>query len=401
MGFFSGTKNNKEKLALVFYIGSSSVGGALFLMQSSGVPKILISLREKLPLRKTLNIDSFASYTLKALDTVAAKIYKAGLGKPEEVFCILSSPWHVSQTRVIKLEKNMPFPFTSKLALELIEKEISFFEQEYIKKYQQEAASMRSIEFKNIKTMLNGYESSSPIDQKIKELEMTIFISISPEQFLKKVEEVIGRSFYIKSIRFSSFNLASFAVVRDMYAHKEDFLLIGIDGEMTDITMVKKNILRESVSFPLGSNSFTRGIAVLSRLSVNEAESIVSLLKDGHAAGGAEKKFGPALSKLRQEWLHKFQESLANLSNDISVPSTIYLIVDKDMANLFSETIKSEQFNQYTLTESKFEVVFLDAEVFHGMAAFKEKEVVARDPFIVIGAIYISRSLVNSPLLKI
>ena len=401
MGFFSGTKNNKEKLALVFYIGSSSVGGALFLMQSSGVPKILISLREKLPLRKTLNIDSFASYTLKALDTVAARIYKAGLGKPEEVFCILSSPWHVSQTRVIKLEKNMPFPFTSKLALELIEKEISFFEQEYIKKYQQEAASMRSIEFKNIKTMLNGYESSSPIDQKIKELEMTIFISISPEQFLKKVEEVIGRSFYIKSIRFSSFNLASFAVVRDMYAHKEDFLLIGIDGEMTDITMVKKNILRESVSFPLGSNSFTRGIAVLSRLSVNEAESIVSLLKDGHAAGGAEKKFGPALSKLRQEWLHKFQESLANLSNDISVPSTIYLIVDKDMANLFSETIKSEQFNQYTLTESKFEVVFLDAEVFHGMAAFKEKEVVARDPFIVIGAIYISRSLVNSPLLKI
>src|SRR3989344_1967380 len=70
-------KKKKEKLALVFYIGSSSVGGALFLMQSSGVPKILISLREKLPLRKTLNIDSFASYTLKALDTVAAKIYKA------------------------------------------------------------------------------------------------------------------------------------------------------------------------------------------------------------------------------------------------------------------------------------------------------------------------------------
>jgi len=396
MGFFSGNKN-KDKLALVFYIGSSSVGGALFVMQTSGIPKLLISLREKLPLQKTLDIDNFESSTLQALGLVADKIYTAGLGKPEEIFCVLSSPWHVSQTRAIRLQKNAPFVFSSKLAFELIEKEISFFEEEYIEKYKQEASAVRSIEFKNIKTMLNGYESISPINQKTKELEMTIYISISSDKFLKKIEEAVRTRFHFKKIRFSSFTLSSFAVVRDIYAHKEDFILIDIDGEMTDITMVKKNILRESISFPLGTNSFARGIALSSGSSIAEAESLVSLLKDAHAEESVERKNGPVLNKLKQDWLHKFQESLSNLSNDISVPSTIYLCVDKGMANLFSEIIKNEQFNQYTLTESKFEVIFLEAEVFHGMVLFEGG--VERDPFLISSSIYINRFLISaSPL---
>ena len=66
------------------------------------------------------------------------------------------------------------------------------------------------------------------------------------------------------------------------------------------------------------------------------------------------------------------------------------------MANFFTETIKNEQFNQYTLTESKFQVIFLDTKVFHGMANFEDN--VVRDSNLIIDSIYINRFLINSNL---
>ena len=390
MGIFSRNKE-KGKLVLVFDIGSSSVGGALFWMQKSGIPEIVISLNEPITLQKTLDIDNFLSSTIKSLEIVVSKIYRAGIGKPEAIFCVLSSPWHISQTRVIKLEKNAPFIFTVKLANNLIQKEAALFKEEYLAKCLHTDSPVRLIEFKNIKTMLNGYETLSPLDQKTKELEITIFISISSEQILKKVEETIRGHFHFKNIEFSSFVLASFAVVRDMYINQKNFLLIDISGEVTDISMIKKNVLYESISFPLGRNFIIRGVASALDCSLSEAQSDISLLQDGHAAEFVAKKLTPVISKFQLEWLSEFQKSLANLSNDISVPATIYLIVDKNSVDFFRRTIETEQFNQYTLTESKFKVIFLGAEVFHGMAVFENN--IIRDPSLIMDSIYINRFL--------
>jgi len=390
MRIFSDDKK-KEELMLVFDIGSSSVGGALFLMQNSRVPKIIFSIRESITLQKDLNADQFLSFTIKSLDIIVNKIYMAKLGAPKRIFCVLSSPWHVSQARVIKLAKNTPFVFTSKLADSLIQKEISLFEEEHLKKYANTGSSFRSIEFKNIKTMLNGYETSQPLNQKVKEIEMTVFISISEELVLKKIEETIGQYFHFKEIKFSSFVIASFTIVRDIYINQENFLLIEIGGEVTDISMIKKNTLRESSSFPLGRNFIIRGVSSILRSSLDEAKSFISLFQNGHTALDMSKKLSPIIDKLKMEWLQKFQESLANLSNDISIPETIYMVVDKDLAGFFCETIENEQFNQYTLTESKFKVVFLSVEVFHGMATFEEN--IVRDSGLIIDSIYINRFL--------
>jgi cell division ATPase FtsA len=93
---------------------------------------------------------------------------------------------------------------------------------------------------------LNGYETPKPLNQKAKELTMAIFVSVSGEQVLKKIENTIAKHFYFRQIKFSSFAMASFAVVRDMHA-QENFLLINVGGEVTDISMVKKNTLQESI----------------------------------------------------------------------------------------------------------------------------------------------------------
>ncbi|MFA4975538.1 MAG: hypothetical protein WC839_02105 [Candidatus Paceibacterota bacterium] len=388
MGIFSKLKDKKE-LALIFDIGSSSVGGAIFEIDKKGIPKIISSIREPIILEDKIDIDRFLILTIKALDIVASKICMMSVIRPLKIFCILSSPWYISQTRIIKIEKNIPFLFTSKIAVDLIQKEVSLLEQENLVKFSHDNNKVRLIEFKNMKIMLNGYFSPNPFNKKIKKLEMTIFVSMSGEQILKKIEETISRHFNSSDIKFSSFAMASFAVARDMFIQQENFVLVDITGEVTDISIIKKDVLNGSISYPLGYNFMIRSMADSLNCTLGEAKSFLSLLKDGHAEISVEKKIGPIVDKLKIEWLKGFQESLVNLSEDISIPATIFITVDQDLVNFFGDIIKTEQFNQYTLTESEFRIIFLDTKTLHSIAAFKDD--VNRDLFLIIEAIYINR----------
>ncbi|MEK7071530.1 MAG: hypothetical protein AAB943_01175 [Patescibacteria group bacterium] len=390
MGIFSGSKEKGELVAL-FDIGSSSVGGALFYLRRSKIPKIIFSWREPITLEKQFNFDKFLSSTIQAFDNVAGKVCQAGLGAPKKFFCVLSSPWYASQTRAIRLEKNTTFVFTAKMADSLIEREIGLFKDEHFDKYENVGSKVLPIELKNMKTVLNGYNTPNPINQKATELEMTIFFSICGEQFLKKVQAVVAQHFHREDIKFSSFAMVSFAVARDLFAEQENFLLIDIGGEVTDISMVKENILRNSISFPLGLNFITREVANILDCPLHEARSLISLYKDGHASELALKKLEPLISKVKTEWLTQFQNSLANLSHDLSIPATIFVTVDKDLADFFGEIIKTEQFSQYTLAESKFKIAFLGTEELHDSVIFGEDT--ARDPSLTLESIYINRFL--------
>ena len=364
-------------------------------MFSAGVgkPKIIFSLTEHLPLEEKVEPSRLLASAVKALDKVAKEMHDKALGAPARVFCVLASPWYLSQTRTIHYETKEPFTFTEKLADELIQKEIKVFGEENAANYPAAEHAVRSIELKNIQTLLNGYAASRPLNQKATELEMIIFVSMSSESTLVAIEESIGRYFNTGPIKFSSFAMASFTVIRDTYHTDENFLLVDIGGEVTEIFMSKRNVLRESISYPLGKSFLTRGVAKELGCTLDEASSLISLAKDGHAAISIAKKLDTAISKLKQEWLNKFQESLANLSKDISIPSKIFIVVDRGMTEFFSEIIKSEQFSQYTLAESKFEVAFLSSEVLHEAAQFDEEKL--REPFLVIDSVYINRFLID------
>lgn len=389
--FSSFLKKDTDTLAAVFHIGSSSVCGALFWMRESGIPKIVFSVKEPINPEEKLETKKFMNLTTKALDVAAEKISRSGMGVPKKIFCVLASPWYVSESRTITFKQDIPFIFNTKLADDLIKKEIKSFEERSIPKYQKAEGGARTIEIKNLRTMLNNYEVLDPCNQKAKELEMAIFISLCGEEVLSKIEGIIERHFGHSEVHFSSFLMASFTAVRDMNAQQNDFLLVDIGGEVTDITMVKKNILRESASYPIGRNFMIRGLSSALRSSLEKAKSIFSLYKDGHVESKLLNKLKPAMDRLKTEWLKNFQSSLASLSSDISIPSAVFITIDKEFENFFAEIIKTEQFNQYTLTESKFQIIFLNTEKLHGAALFEEN--VIRDTFLIIDAIYINRFL--------
>lgn len=391
MGIFSSCKKDNE-LILIFDIRSASVGGALFLTGKDGIPKIIYSTREIIQTEENISLEKLLSLTLKSLEVVSLAISRKGLGKPSKIFCTLSSPWFISQNRIIKFKKENSFVFTSKLADELIKKEILLFEEEFINKHKNTKYKVTPIEFKNMAVILNGYHTRIPLHQKTKELEMDIFISMSEENFLESIKKIIDKNFDINNIKFSSSIMSLFTVVRDMFLDKKSFLLINVCGEMTDISLVKNDVLNESISFPLGFNFFIRENAKELKCTNGEARSLLSLYKADHIAGSTLKKIEPIIKKSKMEWLKKFEESLSNMTKDIYIPSTIFMTIDGEYADFFSEIIKEEKLNQHIFTDGEFKVFFLNTQFLHGIALFDKN--IDRDPYITIEAIYINNFLV-------
>lgn len=389
MSWFGKSKEKKE-LVLIFDIGSSSIGGAFVELTSSGAPKIIYSIREQIRLEEVLNVDRFKVYAIHTLHKVVKKMCDANIGAPKRIFCVLASPWYASQTRVINYEKNAPFIFTQKLADSLIASEIKLFEEEHGID-EKGPNHVRAIELRNMKTILNGYPTENPINQKAINSKMIIFISMGEESLLHDIEEAIWRHFPHLEIKFTSFLIASFSLARDMFINNNSFLLINIGGEVTDIAIIKENILKESATFPIGSHFMTRGISKALNCSLADAYSSIMLYESGHMITNNENIFQESFKKLRTEWLSKFQSTLASLSSGISIPATVFITIDPSLAKIFSETIRTEQFNQYTLTESKFRLIFLNSNALHGIAEVKEEY--KKDPFIIISSIYINRFL--------
>lgn len=389
MNWFS--KKSKKELVAIFDIGSSSIGGALFYKEKNTSPEILFCIREFIPVSENLNSESLLEITSKTIENVAEKLSKSGLGNPSKVFCVLSSLWYVSQTRTIVLEKNSPFIFTTKIAEDLTKKEVKSFEEEHILKYIDKEKPVRLIEFKNMKTVLNGYPSSDPIGKKVSKVEMTLFLSMASEHVLEKIELGIGKYFHSSKINYSSFVLSSFSVSRDMFMNRENFLLIDIGGEITDISMIKKDVLLQSASFPFGKNYLFRSLSGLLNQNTDQVRSLFSMYINNHADEKTKETIEKSLSEIRANWLKEFEKTLVSISTEVSVPSTIFITSDDDVVSWFVETIKNEQFNQYTLTESKFKLIVISVSMLHGIANFHEN--VIRDRFIIIESIYINRFL--------
>ena len=388
MGIFSG-KKEESKLILVFDLGSSSVGGAFFKTNKKGPAEMIFSMRESITFENEMDPGRFLFFALKTLEKVSGKASLAGFGRPDRIFCVLSSPWYASQTRVIKLKKNVPFVFTSKLADSLIQKEAVLFEKENESVLDLGGGGVSLVEFKNMKILLNGYETDDPYGKKCKELEMFIYLSMSQEKTLDRIRDSIFKSFHAKDIRFSTFTLASFAAVRDIFPHQMDFILMDICGEVTDISLVKKDALASSISFPLGRNFFIRKIALRQNCSLNEAGSLFSAYRDGHLGGSPGKKLAPFIKKLEEEWIARFEKSLEALSENDSLPSAVFVSADEKLSGFFGRMIRSEGYSQYSKTISKFKVIFLNPQILHKTVSWNTG--MPRDSFLTVEVVYLDR----------
>ena len=382
MGLFNGVKNNET--VAVFDIGSGSVGGALARLNTNGKPEVFSVSREPIAFQQNFSFQKFLSSMLQALNNTSQVLSRAHTS-PRHIFCFLASPWYASQTRVIKFSKNTPFVFSKKLADNLIYKEIENFERAHLEKHLGPKGHARPIEHKIMSVKLNGYSVSNPIGQRALAVEMTMFISMSPESILLAIKEAIGH-FFGHQIHFSSFPFASFLVCRVLFKNKSDFILMDAGSEITDVSLIKNNIIEESFSFPLGKNFLIKSLISGLGMTQTEAVSALTVFLSEKLQDSSREQVTQVLKNAQDEWLKYFRNTLTHITHDLSLPSEIILTADDDVAPWFIETIKKEEYNQNTLTGKNFNVIMLDTKAFSNVLNLDKVQ--DRDPFLMLEAVF-------------
>lgn len=389
MGFlFGNTKENK--LVAIFDIGSGSVGASIVKMpkDKNSIPTIIKTIRTDIKYRNELDFNLFLEDMLVALNNSADLLYKSKVGSPEEIMCVLASPWYISETRIVKMSRETSFVFTKRLASELLEKEVSSFGESYNQKYGNIKSSLSVIEHHIMGVLLNGYLVESPIGVKSKSVEMNMIISLSPKLCIDKIKQTLSNTFHHTPVDFSSFMVASFLAIRDKYILPDSYLLLDIGGEVTDVGIVYRGILKASLSFPFGKKTFFKYICDKLEIELRDAKELFNLIKSNNLNSTKKEEILPVFNSVEALWSESFRKCIGNLPRTLSLPSTVFLTADNDIIDWFANIVKSEEYIQSMLVDHKCNVVTLQGTEFLNMCDVKNDSC---DPFLMIESIAMVR----------
>lgn len=391
------THSSRETTVAVFDIGSASVGGAIIRFREGEKPLILWSGRESMVFQQDLNFGRFLSSMLESLGKVAKAMHESGVGTVRNFFCVLSSPWYASQTRVVKMRRDAPEPVTRRSVTELVRREIDRFKAANIEKYARVGEEeMEIMETHTIQIKLNGYPTAHPYGTLARSMEMSLYISMAPRRVLDSVRARIGAVMDIKKMQFGSFSLVAFSTIRDMFAHKNNFLFMDISGEVSDISLVKGNVLLETASFPLGKNFLLRRIASGINTVPEEAITLLTLSREGKTTENVRGRVEGILRDSRAEWIRSLKQALGSLSDDLSLPDDLFFTSDPDVAPWFSDCLMTPELGEYTGTGLPFEVVFLDDATFKNFTTADPK--ISRDSFLMLESVFADRIIESGHL---
>ena len=379
MGIFSRSTKHTERV-LLMHIGSSSVTGCLVDVQEK-ISTLVASVTTEITVLADLTQTQFEREMEHAFRKTLAEISNLKLPPPDRCSVYLASPWYASQVRIAKTARSASFVVSQALLNDMVVREIKAFEDEEMAQHAGTHNVLRAIEKQTLQVTLNGYANANPIGLSVKELALSVFISVAPEHMLTQLEEILKHTYH-KSVSFATSLSAAFLIVRDFFPHQDQYLLMDIGGEVTDISLVRDNTLVQTVSFPFGRNYILRKLARGLGRSLDEAAVFCMLYAEDKVEASMKVACDKILSDAKNRYLEAFQNALYSLSSEISVPDTLMLSVGPDVSEWFTQIITHEDFHQYALSGKELKVVVLGGELFH--EALKFGEGVRRDPVLMM-----------------
>lgn len=352
MFFFS--QKNKEEVLAVFDIGSGSVGGAILISSPNKKPIIISSFRKSFKLKDSISGESLTKEMIQSLEEVAKYLQKDIHRTPDKVYAILSSPWSSASLRSIKRHMPEGFIFTEKHSKELITEEISKFKKE-VKDFDE------IIDKRVVNVLLNGYEVAKPYGKRVKEAEIQIFLSLSSADLVEKIEKTIMKTYH-KNIKFTSQMFADFIIVRDVFDRLNDFIILNVDEETTEVSVMRNDFLVGTASFPYGKNTFIRQIAKNLNKDIAHISSLLSAHKDGHLDYSHMEKIDIAIKDESKAWINSLKMVFRGLFIDLLIPHNIFLTTDKSSEKWFLDLLSKNSFPEFTTTSDSFNVILSNSK---------------------------------------
>lgn len=376
MAIFAGGKTSDFNL--IVDISSGSVGAALILKNPKYQPLVLATSRKNFT--SEAKGDRLLSGMLNALDHACADIQKKTGRKPDKIFCVVGTPWSFGQLRSIKYDSKEDFKFTEKFAKRLLDEEVEKFKGEW-------RNLPEIIDKRTTQVLLNGYSVNKPHGQTARSVRLDVFVSLAESENITKIEEKIHKTFKAR-IAFTSQMFSDFIVVRDVFDIRNDFIILNVSDEVTEVSIMKDDHLVGTAFFPYGVSSMVRTIADDLGKSPGETESLFNIHNEQLLDYAANKRFIEAVKSAGSIWLAELKNILNTLVQNRHLPRNVFLNAGSAHISWFSSRLSRTFFPEFTTSHEDFNVIMGSNNVLHGFCDYAEN--VYKDPQLTMKSIFIN-----------
>lgn len=396
--FFSFFKT-KPSLSFVFDIRDASVSVAAVRFGKSDKPEMVLCQTHEIKYHNLQSHKKYLSSMIRTLDRAIVSIRKGlvKMGNKEEIgkyYFFIGSPWSVSQSKIIKIIKDKPFEINNKLLSQIILGEENIIE----KRIEEETAEVNweILEEKIIQSKLNGYKMDDIFGKKTLNLAIELFVSFVPYQLKHKIslyiDKVLGGNIKTQS---HSCIISSYAFFRDLYTNKNDFMYVDIGKLITDVYVVRDDVIFGVISFPFGEEKIIETSLSKSNLSkeVFMSHLSVGLDKkfelDSHNNGGDLLRYGFDI------WQMNLRKSLSKICTEMNIPNIMFMITNSTVSSILTKELSGKNKTR------KLEILGSDIEVSPIVEGVMNSFVhngksFINEPYIKMDLVYLDKILKNN-----
>jgi hypothetical protein len=360
MSFFSffGNGDKKATGVMLIDVGSGSVGGAVAVFEHGQKPKVVFTAQSQLPIETRITNKHILPAMVSSLENVIDDLTKKGVGLAHSsdgksvslsrIVLNFSSPWHVATTRTIHFKFEKKFLIHHSFLEDILSHEARNFldsiskDEKDDEKFNHEKFLIAEQELSKI--FINGYPVLNPLNKEAEEFELAVFFSALPNNVIKAVERHCGKNF--PSIRpdFHTSAAVHAKVLRKIFPSEESFFIAHISGETTDISVIKKGVITEIASFPLGRNFIVRRLVEdIPGVTPAIALSMLKVNAEGNTNAKLSEKLRSTLEQAETDWVQLFAGAIQDFSKDFFLPAKVFVLAGDNSSKTFADIINENK----------------------------------------------------------
>ncbi len=387
---------NKPSLSFVFNIRDTSISLAAVRFETDKKPEIILCQSFELKQQDSKYYKEYLSSMLGVLDEAVVSIRKGlvKIGNKEKIghyYFFVGSPWSVSEAKTVKITRDKMFEINNKMLGQIIIEEESVIERNLEEKTLKQ--TWKVLEEKIIQAKINGYKIDNFYGKKTTNLTIELFTSFVPTELKERL------SFYLdakasRSIKRhnNSCILSSYSFFRDLYLEKNDFIYVDIGKLITDVYVVRDDIVFGIASFPFGEENIIQASLLRTNLSRDIFMSHISIGKDSKYELISHNNVEDLLKMGFDIWEEKLKDSLLKICTEMNIPNNMFVITNSEITNLLIRNLSIKEKNkQLQIMRSKIKLSHIYEHVLNNFVSNGKD--FANEPYIKMDIIFLNKVL--------
>lgn len=325
---------------LLVDVGSGSIGLAVVAGDSKA--DFVWSHREHTPLKVTDSLNQSSKAVITAI--MNALLIFESEGRPAllardasaritTIQATVAAPWSYTVARTVTFSNDEPFVITKDLLENLAKTAADQAIAEFSAEHSLTSLGVQETSRTILDAHANGYRITTPNKQQATQLCVTHVSTLIRKEIVVSLTKLQEKLFAEVPLEITSFMLANYYVTDAIQATSDDYCLVDVTNEATELGIVRQNTLQYSTHIAFGRASLAREVSAATEVTMHEAFTSIRTL---HQQENLHDDISAALAAYQDQLILLFKET----GDRLTIPKHIYLQADAGLADFFAPIVE-------------------------------------------------------------